>query len=243
MAFTPDSRFIWLGCASLGMKGAIKLTVPDLLLADTVEIVGKISPTSRSESQDVHVQPTPLALHVKTSVYPGSDPPQAGMTTPYDPFVRVIDLTTKTDLLPAMPISIDEQPLTGPSSAYLAYDRMSYLVYRGQRESGSIAAYDVSTRRLMTIFAPLSEIRTADPAMQPEYGHWGLSNLIPIHDGRVIAALASGNWDGGLMIWDYRSGRRIQRIYGPGMSYIALSPDKTRVAGSFAGELYIYSLE
>jgi hypothetical protein len=45
------------------------------------------------------------------------------------------------------------------------------------------------------------------------------------------------------MIWDYRTGQRLQRIYAPGMYSIALSPDGTRVAGSYADEIYVYSLE
>jgi hypothetical protein len=171
MAFTPDSRFIWVGCASLGMKGAIKLGVPDLSLADTVEITGKVSPMSQMESHEVHVRSAPLTLHVVTSVYPGSSPPRPGMTAPYDPFARVIDLTDKSDLMRDMPFSMDEQPLTGPSSGYVASDHMYYLIYRGQRESGSIAAYEISTLKRVALLAPLSEIGTADPLMQPDSGH------------------------------------------------------------------------
>jgi WD40 repeat protein len=234
MAFTPDSRFIWVGCASLGIRGAIKLTVPALAIADTVEIAGKLSQTSQIEFHDVHVGRAPLALHVVTSVHSGSGPPQA--------FVRVIDLTTKADLLPTTPLSRDEAPLFGPSSSYVSSDGRYLLVYRGQFESGSIVAFDISSRARVALFAPLSEIGTADPAMQPDNGHWGLSNLIPIPNGRVIAALASRNWDGGVIVWDYRSGQRIQRIYGPGMAHIALAPDGTRVAGGFLDEIYVYSI-
>jgi hypothetical protein len=88
----------------------------------------------------------------------------------------------------------------------------------------------------------LSEFRTADPAMQPN-GPWGLSNLLALANDRVVAAIASRNWDGGALVWDYQAGQLIQRIYAPGMGTIALSPDATRIAGGFLDEMYLYSVE
>ena len=246
-AFTPDGRFIWAGCGNKGsIQGAIKLTIPELGLADKLEFTEKLSPTSKSELTEAYVRPSPLTLLARTFVYsefaPVGAPP---LPKPYDPYLRIIDLATKADILPTSPLLYGEGPLPslgGSLGGYLSTDRRSLLIYRGLREPGGIDTYDIENRTRVMRFAPPSEAATVDPKMQPDRGVWGLSNLLPLRNDRVAAAIASGNWDGGLMIWNYRTGELIQRIYAPGMNLIALSPDATRIVGGFFDEIYVYSL-
>lgn len=243
-AFTPDSRFLWVGCEAGQMVGAIKLSVPDLSLVDKFEVTGNISPTSATEGHEVRIQADPLVLHVRTSVYPSPMPPP-GNPTPFDKYFRAIDLATKADIVSNWLFSESDGPsnYAHPAPAYISPDLVTYFVSR-VAEKTAIVAYEIPSRKKLVEFAPASEIATRDPRRQPPLGPWPLSNLIPLRDGRLIAAIGSLNWDGGLMIWNYHTGKLIQRLPAPGaLVDIAISQDASRIAVGRYNRIAIYSLD
>jgi hypothetical protein len=230
IAFTPDSRFFWIGCSGPdSIHGAVKLTVSGLKIADTLNVSESTSPTGQGEVRSLCVQADPLSLRVTSVVRTSRPSPNEGQDYGYR--IRLFDLASKTEFPFNLTLSPEQATASGACSDKITGNGDALLL----RYPTSVTAYSIPGAEQFSPISPFPGLGVGDRRGL-------LSNLIPLGDDKVIAALWIESRDGGIVISDYRTGQIIQRIAAPGMNRIARAPDGTRVVGRFADELYVYSL-
>jgi hypothetical protein len=241
LIFASDSQSIWIGCAGRGVPGAVRLSLPNLHIVDRVEIAPLIS--AHETTSFVHVQSDLPVLHVITVEYSESAQGSSAASLPVTKFGRVVDLASKTDILPTMEFARSDWPTGHPGNVYLSRDRKFYLDYSGLRvPGGGVVTFEVATQKKVAAFDPTS-ISDSQEDAAPR-GRWTLSNLAILRGGLAIAATVSGEpGPGALMLWDYLSGRRLAQAPGPMvLTPIRLSFNEARVATARDGKIYIYAV-
>jgi hypothetical protein len=238
VSFTADSGALWVSCVAYNVYDnhafARKYSVPSLSRLDEVEAETPIrgARTVRNLDYQGRTSTSNICLGIVRSYLPlGEAQPQKQIS-----FLSAYDLTTKREFF--QPINLDNTLWSGPPKfaapqQVVTNPKLSVIALRGWTFENQILAIDANTGLALQSFASGSDPRFT-----------GLSDIaVTAASGYVIGAVYKlPNPNGGLYVWDPRTGRIMQSLNDIPIASIALSAQGSSLAAKVLNKIRFYAV-
>jgi hypothetical protein len=242
LAFTPDSQAVWISCIQRGPPvrhaAALKLRIPTLEIEDRLETDPPVmsdasiyAPEDRITSHN-----DSLLLLSQVSSCSADKHPNGSKCVQ---FLVGYDLSNKSPLFMPFAIKDETDPFRIPTSAQIAaignlavasWTPPSRQPPHGPRDI-RLETYDTQSGKRLAAFGGPSDV-----------GQLAISDYTLAGNGEFVIATLSDlvTKQGGLRVWDARSGRLLQSLQTPPASFLELSPDGTHLAVIMLKEIRIF---
>jgi hypothetical protein len=243
LSFTPDSQAVWISCIQRGTPSqytaALKLRVPTLEVVDRLEMDSPIPGNRTNNGAGDRITSDNKLIVLSSMIGSCSEEKNADGAHRCVNFLYGFDLHGRLPLFSPFAIKDDADPFRVPAGAQVAQNgRVAVVSWTPPSQQPPHGPNDI---RLET-FDTSSGLRLAAYGGPADVQQLAISDFTFSRSGGLVIGALSDlvKKQGGLRVWDARTGKLLENLETPPASFLRLSPDGTHLAVIVLKEIRIF---